>query len=320
MNKFGISRNPLFACIVFCMLPLHTAAAGDVKGSKDHPLMSRYDGAQIVKYSQEKFDEYTLLLGKPKGREPGEHQALEGAVTKIRYEIDKERTTLEVYKNYEKALTDAGFETLFACKNKDCGGRNFGLVVIPYDGVMSDNYNDQRFLAAKLTRPEGTAFVSLYIVKAYNIGGPKKDNVYVQLDITESAAMETGKVAVDADAIGTGLDTEGHIAIYGIYFDSGSDKLKAESNEALGEIAKLMKARPDLGLLVVGHTDNEGKLAFNMDLSKKRAAAVVKALMENHGIQAVRLTPAGVGFLAPVASNRGDAGRALNRRVELVER
>ena len=310
----------LAAIILFPLAMSGAASAADVEGSKDHPLVSRYEGAQIVKYSQEKFNEYTLLLGKAKARKPGEHQAVEGAVTMIRYQIDKERTTLEVFKNYEKALADAGFETLFACKNKECGGRDFGLVVIPYDGVMSDNYNDQRFLAAKLTRPEGTAFVSLYVVKAYNIGGPKKDNVYVQLDIIETAAMETGKVTVDAEAIGKGLDAEGHIAIYGIYFDSGSDKVKAESDEALGEIAKLLKSRPDLGLLVVGHTDNRGKLDYNMDLSKRRAASVVTALTEGHGIDAARLTPAGVGFLAPVASNRGDAGRSQNRRVELVER
>jgi outer membrane protein OmpA-like peptidoglycan-associated protein len=310
----------LSAIILFTLAMSGAASAADVKGSKDHPLVSRYEGARIVKYSQEKFDEYTLLLGKAKARKPGAHQAVEGAVTMVRYEIDKERTTLEVFKNYEQALADAGFETLFACKNKECGGRDFGLVVIPYDGVMSDNYNDQRFLAAKLTRPGGTAFVSLYIVKAYNIGGPKKDNVYVQLDIIETAEMETGKVTVDAEAMGKGLDAEGHIAIYGIYFDSGSDKVKPESDEALGEIAKLLKSRPDLGLLVVGHTDNQGKLDYNMDLSKRRAASVVKALTEGHGIDAARLTPAGVGFLAPVASNRGDAGRGQNRRVELVER
>ena len=316
------SQRPagLAAIILFTLAMGGAAVAADVKGSADHPLVSRYEGAQIVKYTHEKFDEYTILLGKAKARKPGEHQTVEGAVTMVRYQIDKERTTLEVFKNYEKAMADAGFETLFACKNKECGGRDFGLVVIPYDGVMSDNYNDQRFLAAKLTRPEGTAFVSLYIVKAYNIGGPKKDNVYVQLDIIETAAMETDKVKVDADAIGKGLDTEGHIAIYGIFFDSGSDKVKPESDEALGEIAELMKARPDLGLLVVGHTDNQGDLNYNMDLSKRRAASVVKALSENHGIDAARLTPAGVGFLAPVASNRGDAGRGQNRRVELVER
>jgi outer membrane protein OmpA-like peptidoglycan-associated protein len=315
------SPHPVgLAAIMLITLAIGGAAAADVKGSKDHPLVSRYEGAQIVKYSREKFDEYTLLLGKAKARKPGDHQAVEGAVTMVRYEIDKERTTLEVFRNYEQALAGAGFETLFACKNKECGGRDFGLVVIPYDGVMSDNYNDQRFLAAKLTRPEGTAYISLYIVKAYNIGGPRKDNVYVQLDIIETAAMETDKVTVDAEAMGKGLDAEGHIAIYGIYFDSGSDKVKPESDEALGEIAKLLKSRPDLGLLVVGHTDNQGKLDYNMDLSKRRAASVVKALTEGHGIDGTRLTPAGVGFLAPVASNRGDAGRGRNRRVELVER
>lgn len=314
-------RAVAFATIILFILAMGGAAsAADVKGSKDHPLVSRYEGAQIVKFSHVTFDEYTLLLGKAKARKPGKHQTVEGAVTMVRYEIDKERTTLEIFKNYEQALADAGFETLFACKNKECGGRDFGLVVIPYDGVMSDNYNDQRFLAAILTRPEGTAYVSLYVVKAYNIGGPKKDNVYVQLDIIETVEMETGKVTVDAEAIGKGLDAEGHIAIYGIYFDSGSDKVKPGSAEALGEIAKLMKSRPDLELLVVGHTDNQGKLDYNMDLSKRRAASVVKALTDGYGIGAARLTPAGVGFLAPMASNRGDAGRSLNRRVELVER
>ena len=316
------SRRPLvLAIIILFTLTLGGAAsAADVKGSKDHPLVSRYEGGQIVKYAQVKFDEYTLLLGKAKARKSGEHQTVEGSVTQIRYQIDKERTTLEVFRNYQQALTDAGFETLFSCRNKECGGRDFGLVVIPYDGIMSDNYNDQRFLAAKLTRPEGTAYVSLYIVKAYNIGGAKKDNVYVQLDIIETAEMETGMVTVDAEAMGKGLDAEGHIAIYGIFFDSGSDKVKPASDEALGEIAKLMKARPDLKLLVVGHTDNQGDLNYNMDLSKRRAAAVVKTLTKSHNIAAARLSPAGVAFLSPVASNRSDAGRAQNRRVELVVR
>ena len=201
-------RPVIMATIILFILAIGGAAsAADVKGSKDHPLVSRYEGAQIVKFSHVEFDEYTLLLGKAKARKPGEHQTVEGAVTMVRYEIDKERTTLEVFKNYEQALADAGSETLFACRNKECGGRDFGLVVIPYDGVMSDNYNDQRFLAAKLIRPEGMAYVSLYVVKAYNIGGLKKDNVYVQLDIIQTAEMETGKVTVDADAIGKGLDT-----------------------------------------------------------------------------------------------------------------
>lgn len=319
-HKRSVVVPLLVAATLLGPLSVAAGAADDVNGSVDHPLVSRYEGGRIIQYSQAKFDEYTLLLGKAKGRNPGEHQVVEGRVTKIRYVIDKERTTLEVYRNYEEALGDAGFETLFACKNKDCGGRDFSMVVIPYDRLMSDNYKDQRFLAAKLARPEGTAYVSLYIVKAYNIGGPKKNNVYVQLDIVDTTEMEKSMVTVDAAAIGKGLDTEGHIAIYGIYFDTDSDKVKPESDAALAEIARLMKERPRLELLVVGHTDNQGKMNYNMDLSKRRAASVVEALTGQYGIDGSRLTPAGVGFLAPVASNRGDEARALNRRVELVER
>ena len=316
----GLRSVAVLAAFFLGFSALSPSAAVDIKGSRDNPLVSRYEGATIVRYSQEKFDEYTLLLGRPKGREPGEHQVVEGRVTKIRYQIDKERTTLEVFKNYEQALSDSGFGTLFSCKNKECGGRDFSLVVMPYDAVMSDNHEDQRFLAAKLARPEGTAYVSLYVVKAYNIGGPKHNNVYVQLDIIETTEMETGMVTVDAEAMGKGIDAEGHIAIYGIYFDTDSDRIKPDSRPALAEITGLLNLRPDLKLLVVGHTDNVGTLQYNMELSRRRAESVVKALVDDHGIDGARLAPAGVGFLAPVAANRDDGGRAMNRRVELVER
>lgn len=318
MFGYGIARATLAAMALFALTATASLAADDVKGSADHPLVSRYEGATIVKYETKKFDEYSLLMGKVGGGEDGSPVDIEGRVTKIRYEIDKERSTLEVFHNYESALTDAGFEILFSCKNKECGGFDFSRAV--HGGTMSGSDRDQRYLAAKLTRPEGTAYVSLYIKKAYEIGGAKKNTVYADLHIVETADMESDKVTVDADAIGKGLDAEGHIAIYGIYFDSDSDKLKPESGQALGEIAKLLKARPDLHLLVVGHTDNQGKLDYNMDLSRRRAAAVVTSLTDQYGIDGARLTPAGVGFLAPVASNRGEAGRSLNRRVELVER
>ena len=73
-------------------------------------------------------------------------------------------------------------------------------------------------------------------------------------------------------------------------------------------------------LWVVGHTDSTGEYEMNMDLSRRRAAAVIAALTGGHGIAADRLQPAGVGPLAPVASNDTEEGRAKNRRVELVKR
>jgi OOP family OmpA-OmpF porin len=96
--------------------------------------------------------------------------------------------------------------------------------------------------------------------------------------------------------------------------------IKSESAQALREIATLLEQDPELTLHVVGHTDNVGGDAYNMDLSRRRASAVVTALASQHGIDAARLKPAGVGPLAPVARNDGEEGRARNRRVELVKR
>jgi outer membrane protein OmpA-like peptidoglycan-associated protein len=81
----------------------------------------------------------------------------------------------------------------------------------------------------------------------------------------------------------------------------------------------LLKQDPKLKLHVVGHTDSVGELKFNMDLSRRRADAVVKELTTKHGVASARLRSDGVGPLSPVASNKTDEGRAKNRRVELVE-
>jgi outer membrane protein OmpA-like peptidoglycan-associated protein len=96
-------------------------------------------------------------------------------------------------------------------------------------------------------------------------------------------------------------------------------EIKQESEPALREIARLLRDDPQLSVHVVGHTDNVGDLEYNMDLSRRRADAVVAALAERHGIARTRLTAAGVGPLAPVAPNTTLDGRAKKRRVELVE-
>ena len=95
--------------------------------------------------------------------------------------------------------------------------------------------------------------------------------------------------------------------------------MKAESDPTLAEIAKLLAADPKLKLLVIGHTDNAGGFDYNLELSQRRASAVVHALGERYRADASRLRTGGVGMMAPVASNDDEAGRAKNRRVELVK-
>jgi OOP family OmpA-OmpF porin len=83
-------------------------------------------------------------------------------------------------------------------------------------------------------------------------------------------------------------------------------------------VARLLKADAGLKVFVVGHTDNAGALEGNMKLSQDRAQAVVQALVRS-GIDAARLRAYGDGPYAPVTSNDTEAGRAKNRRVELVK-
>ncbi len=300
--------------------------AEDVAGSSDHPMVSRYDGSSITDYDFREFDEYEILLGKVK-RDPDDpaskiaesSEDLEGKTTKISYYLPEDRSTLEVFRNYEDALKAAGFEILFTCSNNDCGGRDFNHKVVKYKHGFGDNYSEQRFLAAKLTRGEGDVYVSLYTVKNTSGGGPDRNHIYTQVDVIEIAPMQEAMVMVDANAMAEEIFETGSISIYGILFDFDKADIKPESAATIKEIATLLNNNPNLKLFIVGHTDNKGSLDYNTNLSQQRAEAVVGVLVSEHGIESARVTPKGLGFLAPVASNSSEEGRAKNRRVELVE-
>ncbi len=106
--------------------------------------------------------------------------------------------------------------------------------------------------------------------------------------------------------------------VYGIYFNFASDELRPESEPVLREIAAALLAHPDWKLTVNGHTDNIGNDAANLDLSRRRAVAVRKALVERFQIDASKLLTDGFGASQPKEANDTAGGRALNRRVELV--
>ncbi len=309
-------RMSRFIYLVLGLFVLNTAIGfaqeQDAEGSKDHPLISRYPGSHISGYDQKEFDEIELPLSRAKDWDTmGKMQRLEGKVTKIFYVFPEGRSALEVFRNYEGALSRAGFSTLFSCSGIE-GPNGCGPIQGSYHQWFGSgsNYTEdkQRTLTAKLARPEGDAWVSLHVCAPWAF-----------LAVVETKPMETGLVNVNAEALAGDITRTGHAAVYGIYFDTGKAEVKAESEPALQEIAKLLVQNPKLKLHVVGHTDSMGELAMNMDLSRHRAEAVVQVLTTKHKIAAARLRGDGVGPLAPVASNKSEEGRAKNRRVELVE-
>jgi len=122
-----------------------------------------------------------------------------------------------------------------------------------------------------------------------------------------------------ADALEKALADTGHVDVYSIYFSFNSDVIREESGPTLKEIAEVMRRHPDWKLGVNGHTDNIGAEQYNLDLSKRRAAAVKQALVARYTIAAVRLTTSGFGKSQPKDTNDTLEGRARNRRVELVK-
>lgn len=114
------------------------------------------------------------------------------------------------------------------------------------------------------------------------------------------------------------LVTEGRLSTTGITFAVNSDAITPTSYPTLKEIADALQGAPDLKVRITGHTDSDGDDARNLELSKKRAAAVRKSLITDFGIAAERLLTDGKGETAPVADNNTAEGKAANRRVEFV--
>lgn len=291
----------LFVALLFPVLVL----AQDIPNSQDHPLISRYPGQTIRSYDVKEFDQYNLVLGVNKTGAPEKVNKLEGKVTRIYYRNPAGRSTTEIFRNFEEALRGSAAQILFSCAARDCGTP---IRWTPVNGIRDmGGVIHNRYVAARAMKDRAEVFISVFV------GGQS-----TAIDVIELKPMETGLVTVDADAMATGIDADGHIAIYAILFDTGQASLKPESRAAIAEIAKLLKSRPVLKLFVVGHTDSTGGFEMNMRLSRDRAAAVTQSLANDHGIAGTRLSPQGVGPLSPVASNATEEGRARNRRVDLV--
>lgn len=113
--------------------------------------------------------------------------------------------------------------------------------------------------------------------------------------------------------------TEGKFVSHGILFDVNSDRIKPESYGSLKDIANVLNENADVNVLIVGHTDSDGSDADNLELSKKRANAVMNSLVKDFNISQKRLSASGKGESAPIGDNKTTLGKAENRRVEFIK-
>jgi OOP family OmpA-OmpF porin len=332
--KYGFATE-LCALLLAGSAAFSSAAhAADVAGGKDHPLVGRYEGSEIVGYRAKAFDEVKVVSAPftPVGTTglTGEgFQTLEGREILIYYKLPEGRSSLEALRNYEPALKAKGFTTLFTCNAGDGScfvGKSqeapylVGAALGDANSLprLVDDYphnwfsEKARYLLARADTPEGAVYASI------SFGESARGTVAV-VRVVETKEMEANKIVVlSAGEMEKALEKDGRVNIYSLHFDFDKDTLRPESKPTLDEIAKLLGDKQGLKLQIVGHTDNKGTADYNIDLSNRRAGSVVGALADGYGIDESRLSSSGKGFNEPVASNDTEDGRAKNRRVELV--
>ena len=290
------------------------ASAADVAGSADLTGIGRFEGSEIESYRVENYGSTTFATG-PVGRGvdvEATSRTIEGALTRIVYRVPPGSSPLEIFRNFEARMRDVGYRLLFSGGPDDIDGYTFAYQH-PVE-ILDEAALGNGIWYAFGSRQQDGAESFLSVLVSPHSGG---DGVRVRLIEARTKQME--QRMVDAAEMRRSIAETGRVALYGIYFDTDSAVVKPESEPTLSEIAALLASQPDVKLIVVGHTDDQGSYEHNLDLSRRRAEAVRAQLVEAHGVGAPRLRSAGVGYLAPAASNDDATGRQLNRRVELVQ-
>ena len=285
MNRIAACRL-VIALVLAC--PFGASAQADTAGSKDHALLTRYPNSHIVEY-EKNYNAVEFTVGMKDGNP--QKKPVEGEATSITYfhnSVEKQPSALQVLRNYQNAVKGIGGETVYERMPRDGDG-------------------------GEVTMKVATGGKEVWVRVEPGIFSAPTQSYKVQ--VVEVAAMQQ---VVTANKLLDELNRNGFIALY-INFDTGKADLKADGQATVAEIVKMLRAAPAMKVAIEGHTDNVGQAAANKALSEARARSVMAAVVGG-GIDAKRLSAAGFGQDKPIADNRGEEGRAKNRRVELVKK
>jgi len=247
----------------------------------------------------------------------------EGAIRKAAWRTaTPQLSTLDLLSTLRDQLTDKGYSILFECETEGCGGFDFRFAVdlIP-EPEMHVDLGDFRYLAARRVSNGKPDYVGLMVSRSLESGYVQITRIADDQKAAEIVAKSTKSDAtrpIEAGSLAAQLADAGVAVLSDLDFGVGSAELAESDYASLDALAQYLEANPGHSIALVGHTDFAGSLDGNVALSRKRAASVLDRLVGRYGIDPARLDAQGVGYLAPVASNETDTGRAKNRRVEVV--
>ena len=258
----------------------------------------------------------------------------EGAVTRRVWQVPDPGSSLALLRPLRAALEEDGWEVVFSCADRGCGGFEFRfeLDVAPAPEMFVD-LADYRYLAARrgeawtiLIASRSGARGYLQATEVTPLAGAQAEPPPAP-DGAEGSAEGPPPPAPAAAApplapppagdLARALRETGHAVLAGLDFASGSTALEGDA-ASLADLAAYLAAEPYATLALVGHTDATGSSEGNLAVSLARARSVRDALIDRHGVAPGRLEARGVGYYAPIAPNATEEGRRANRRVEAV--
>lgn len=323
-----------------CLLPLLCVAAGPAwTAALELPVDARMEGVEEEPLARAQF---------PTGPWTGNSVDMidiEGRRIRQAWQVPGTgRSSLQLLTPLRDQVIAQGFEVVFECATRECGGFEFRyeMDLLP-EPVMHVDLGDFRYLLASRQSHDDTEHVAILVSRSSERGfihvtqtgapdvvqrpqprvpaepeasivRPRQNPDRQEPTLSAQALQIAGR---SSDLVEE-LDREGRAVLSDLSFDTGSARLADRAFPSLGELAAWLEAHPSARILLVGHTDAEGALSGNIELSRKRASAVRDRLRETHGIAGERVDAQGVGYLAPLTSNETEQGRTLNRRVEVV--
>lgn len=302
-------RAAAFLLAAFAALP---AAA--------QPLVEAMPGAAELRAEEAQADGVATLALGPWRDGRMETLSTDGAVSRRAWRSEwPGASTATLARRLRDAVEGEGYTVLFSCETLACGGFDFryalgGLA----EPAMHVDLGDFAYLSARRGAGQEAEHLALLMSRSHDYGYVEVTSVEPRGAAPPEAAKSTKSEPAAALPKGEGLDAQGALVLSDLRFASGSAELEAGSYESLARLAAWMADHPQARVALVGHTDSAGSLEINMDISARRAASVRARLLADYGIAPGRLEAHGVGYLAPVASNDHDDGRARNRRVEAV--
>ncbi|MDR3055077.1 MAG: OmpA family protein [Zoogloeaceae bacterium] len=268
-----------------------------------HKYVSNFGEIDIEEKNTKEFDRYYFVT-----RQDALHP-IEGRTFRVEL-YDEQRKSWEmedaqrIERSYEDAIIAAGGVKVF--DGKADSKLTYSALDATDRSFYAPKYQGNKRQTYVIRRPDAEIWIEV------SCGSSSTFTVAQKGEVKQSAGLIPASEMKDA------LDMEGRVALY-INFDVDKAIISLESQDIVAEIAKLLESDPDLKVRVEGHTEDTGEAVHDQTLSENLASAMFNALLAR-GIPKTRLEYKGFGASKPVADNKTEKGKAMNRRVEIVKR